>query len=124
METSFRPPLTLRTARRTEIESAVVVTCHALRRYLVLASCVLVLNGCDKPFTPETPWTMEIVSGGIRVVLKAPFGTFLIHQSEDIDRRNFKVSGASSVTTVWHYESRMPYGVWINTPEGLSLIHI
>lgn len=94
-------------------------SCIRKKLLSIVCFCLFILMaGCSPDYTASTPWTVELESGDLKVVLKAPFGAFLIHRMADIDRYRFKVKGLSSVEMEYHYESRLPYWVWKNLPEN------
>lgn len=88
---------------------------------LAFISCLsIALAGCSPEptkYTPDTPWTVELISGDIKAVLKAPFGAFEIPRAADIDYVALTAKGLSSITMQYHVESRLPYYVWRNLPD-------
>lgn len=90
-------------------------------RHALIACLLIVLAGCNREtptkYSWDTPWTVELVSSDVKVVLKAPFGAFNIHRESDIDYVNLTAKGISSVTMEYHFASRLPYQLWKNLPN-------
>ena len=94
---------------------------NRLQKLALTIYLLMLIVGCsqEKPteYTPDTPWTVELVSGSVKAVLKAPFGAFLIQRAADVNYVTLTAKGLSSVTMQYHYESRLPYYVWKNLPD-------